>query len=392
MFISILVVILSLYVTVFVHEWAHYIVARRLGVKATALNLGIGPILLSHAGELKINIRLMPIGGYLDIPDMTFFKPSILSRKHRCYIAIAGPLGNLALCISLAITLSIVGIPIYGSSLTIGYVAETFPDITLKPGDCIVSVNGHKPKNWNFLLNEAFSHSETNLQIVAQRGNVFITNTIPIILPGIVTPKLPISPVQKLLRRPDPMVNQKILSVDNSPYFNADTFEAARRTNKTVQIIYSEQGTKHSAEWTVTESLLYSIWEYEPPIVYADPVTLVFGTASTFCVSLWSMIKPESNLHIQNMSGPLTTMLYLHRWFDTDIRLGLFLTLALNLNLMLFNLLPIYPMDGSHIMAALLERTRFINIYKKITYFLTWSILIFLVWMLLLDVIKVSIL
>jgi Zn-dependent protease len=92
------------------------------------------------------------------------------------------------------------------------------------------------------------------------------------------------------------------------------------------------------------------------------------------------------------MSGPLTTMLYLHRFFDEDIRLGLFLLLALNLNLVLFNLLPIYPMDGSHVMLAMLEKSRYVKLFKTLMYFVTWAILFLLLWMIGLDVVKFSVL
>jgi len=38
--------------------------------------------------------------------------------------------------------------------------------------------------------------------------------------------------------------------------------------------------------------------------------------------------------------------------------------LALNLNLVLFNLLPIYPMDGAHVMLAMLEKSRYVKLSK----------------------------
>ena len=57
MFVSILIVALSLYVTLFVHEWAHYLVAKKLGIPTKSLNLGLGPILLSHKGKMLINVR-----------------------------------------------------------------------------------------------------------------------------------------------------------------------------------------------------------------------------------------------------------------------------------------------------------------------------------------------
>ena len=392
MFISILIVALSLYVTLFVHEWTHYLVSKKLGIPSKALNLGLGPILLSHKGKLEINLRLMPIGGYLDIPDMKFFTSTGISRRKRCFIALAGPLGNLVLCLYLAVTLSFTGIPLYSSSLTVGYVSPNYPDLNIRPGDEVVLVEDKRPKNWNYILGQAFGTSKTNITMVGQRGNQRITNEVPIILPDLVTPRLPLSPAQKLVRKPAPMVNQKILLVDGNSYFNGDTFNVAMRSNRLVRVVYQEDHRQKTAEWKVNEKLLYDLWEYDPPIIYANPLTILGGTTWQLCKSLGEIIIPNTNLHLQNMSGPLTTMLYLHRFFDTDIRMGLFLLLALNLNLVIFNLLPVYPMDGSHVMLAILEKTRYLKAFKTVMYFVTWAILFMLVWMIGLDVVKFSIL
>ena len=392
MFVSILIVALSLYMTLFVHERAHYLVAKKLGIPTKSLNLGLGPILLSHKGKMLINVRLMPIGGYLEIPDMTFFTSTGLSRRKRCFIALAGPMGNLVLCLYLAVTLSFVGIPVYGSSLTVGYVSANYPDLNIRPGDEVVLVEGEKPKNWNYILGQAFGTSKTNITMVVQRGKQLITNEVPIILPNLVTPRLPLSPAQKLVCKPAPMVNQRILTVDGNACFNGDTFGAAMRSNRLVAVVYLEDHHQQTAGWKVNEPLMYSLWEYDPPVIYANPLMILGGTAWQLCKSLGEIIVPKTNLHLQNMSGPLTTMLYLHRFFDEDIRLGLFLLLALNLNLVIFNLLPIYPMDGSHVMLAMLEKSRYVKLFKTLMYFVTWAILFLLLWMIGLDVVKFSVL
>ena len=392
MFISILIVALSLYVTLFVHEWTHYLVAKKLGISSKALNLGLGPILLSHKGKLEINLRLMPIGGYLDIPDMTFFTSTGISRRKRCLIALAGPLGNLVLCFYLAVILAFVGIPIYNSSLTVGYVSANYPDLNIRPGDKVVLVEGRKPKNWNYIMGQAFGTSKTNITMVVQRGDQRITNEVPIILPDLVTPRLPLSPAQKLVRKPAPMVNQRILTVDGNSYFNGDTFAIAMRSNRLVNVVYLEDRRRETGEWKVNEPLMYSLWEDDPPIIYANPLMILGGTTWQLCKSLGEIAVPNTNLHLQNMSGPLTTMLYLHRFFDTDIRMGLFLLLAINLNLVIFNLLPIYPMDGSHVLLAILEKTRYLKAFKTLMYFVTWAILFILTWMIGLDVVKFSVL
>jgi membrane-associated protease RseP (regulator of RpoE activity) len=393
MFISILVVALSLYLTVFIHEWTHYLVAKKLGIPTGSLNLGVGPVILSHKGKLEINIRLMPIGGYLDIPDMTFFKETKLKRSHRCLIALAGPAGNLVLCFYLAVILAIFGIPVYSSSLTVGYVSTNYPSLNIKPGDKVVMVNGKKPKNWNFILGETYATDSTNITMVVLRGEERITNEVPIILPNLVTPKLPLSPEQQLVRRPAPMVNQHIVMVDGSTNFNGDTFAFAMRHDKPVLVTYMQDHHMHKEEWRVNEPLLYSLWEVNPPIIYDNPLTILGGTTWMMGKSILEIIVPKTNLRLENMSGPLTTMLYLHRFFYTDIRLGLFLVLALNIDLVMFNLIPIYPMDGSHVVSALLnKRPKWLGSYKTCMYFATWMVLLLLTWMLILDVIKFNIL
>lgn len=391
MFISILVVALGLYATIFIHEWLHYLAAKKQGIPTQSLNLGLGPILLSHKGKFDINIRLMPIGGYLEIPDMAFFKPTGITRRQRCIIALAGPFGNLLFCFYLAVILSMVGIPIYDSSLTIGYVGEN-EELTLKPGDIVQTVNGTKPKNWSSILGIVYGTHGTNMTLVAKRGSELITNVVPIIIPGLVTPRIPLSPAQELVCKPEPLVTQKIISINGNKYFNSDTLVYYIHTNLPVTICYQESGKLYTNTVRMTRPFLYTFWENNPPVIHANPLVIVGGTAWMLAKSFAEVIIPGSNLNVVNLSGPLTTMLYLQRFFDTDFRLGLFLIMTLNLNLFLFNLFPVYPMDGSHVMLAILERTKYLNFFKKIMYFVTWFILFLLVWMLLVDVIKFAVL
>ena len=59
----------------------------------------------------------------------------------------------------------------------------------------------------------------------------------------------------------------------------------------------------------------------------------------------------------------------------------------------MFNLIPIYPMVGSHVVSALLnKRPKWLSRYKTCMYFATWTVLLLLTWMLILDVIKFNIL
>lgn len=383
----------SLFLTIFVHEWSHYLAAKKLGVICKSINIGIGPIVLSHCklGGIPINFRLMPIGGFIDMEEMTFFKQTSISPRKRCLVALAGPAGNLAFCIYLGLILWIVGIPIYSGSTTVGSV---WNDCTLdiKPGDKVVSVNAKPITSWMDVKQAMFYNSCSNLSIVTARGKVFYTNEVPIMLFGIVEPKIPLSPVQNLYYRPTPLQTIDILTVDGSHYFNGDTFIQALETNRPVTVLLREKGHTYSATWKLNSNLIGDIWEKASSTVHPNPIVIIGSTAGQILKTVGQLFRHNSNLSPASMAGPLTTMLYLQRFFYTDIRLGIFLLLALNLNLVLFNLLPTYPMDGAHILHASLEKTRFLIPMKKAMYFVTWAILFLLVYMMLLDVIKYAVL
>ena len=76
---SVLGVVGVFVVLVAIHEFGHFIVAKRAGVLAPRFAIGFGPPLWKFVrGETEYSIRLFPIGGFVqlsgEIPQDTFFK------------------------------------------------------------------------------------------------------------------------------------------------------------------------------------------------------------------------------------------------------------------------------------------------------------------------------
>ena len=209
------------------------------------------------------------------------------------------PAGNLVLCFYLAVILAIFGIPVYSSSPIVGYVSTNYPSLNIKPGDKVVLVNGKKPKNWNFILGETYATDSTNLTTFVLRGEERITNEVPIILPNLVTPKLPLSPEQQLVRRPAPMVNERIVTVDGSTNFNGDTFSAAMRQEKSVMVTYVQDHQMHKEEWKINAPPLYSLWEVNPPVIYENPTKILGGTTWMMGKSILQILVPKTNLRLE---------------------------------------------------------------------------------------------
>jgi len=159
---TILLTLGTLAILVAVHEYGHFWVARRCGVKVLRFSIGFGKSLYSWRDKLgtEYSIAAIPLGGYVkmlderegEVPEaeleQAFNRKPVLQR-----IAVvgAGPLANLALAVVAYWGLFLAGetgyTPIIGEieSGSIAYVAG------LEAGQEIVAVDGGKTPTWQAL-------------------------------------------------------------------------------------------------------------------------------------------------------------------------------------------------------------------------------------------------
>src|ERR1051325_6675512 len=56
---------------IFVHEWGHYFMARRCGLKVEAFAIGMGPKMFSGVRDgIEYSFRWIPAGGFVRLPQM----------------------------------------------------------------------------------------------------------------------------------------------------------------------------------------------------------------------------------------------------------------------------------------------------------------------------------
>ncbi len=103
--------LLALAILVGVHEYGHFWVARRLGVKVLRFSLGFGPVIYSRplgADRTEFSLSAVPLGGYVQMLDEREGKvdateqPRAFNRQpvwKRAAIVAAGPLANLAFAV-----------------------------------------------------------------------------------------------------------------------------------------------------------------------------------------------------------------------------------------------------------------------------------------------------
>ena len=153
--------IVTLGVLVTFHEFGHYWVARRCGVKVLRFSVGFGRPLWSRvaADGTCYQIAMIPLGGYVQFLDereaevapaereMAFNRQPVLKR---IAIVIAGPLANLLLCIALFWATFMLGWP--GVAPIIGNPVGLAAEAGLHEGDRIVQIGDELTPTWNHAI------------------------------------------------------------------------------------------------------------------------------------------------------------------------------------------------------------------------------------------------
>ncbi len=154
--------LLALGVLVTFHEFGHFYVARRCGVKVLRFSVGFGKPLFTWRDkhDTEFMLAAIPLGGYVKMLDEREGKvpeellSQAFSRKSvwaRIAIVAAGPIANFILAVFLFWFMLIPGesdvVPVVGS-VSPGSVAE---EAGLEAGQEIVAVDGTKTPTWQAL-------------------------------------------------------------------------------------------------------------------------------------------------------------------------------------------------------------------------------------------------
>lgn len=143
-----LAVVLFLLLIVF-HEFGHFIVAKKSGIKVNEFAVGMGPLIYSkEKGETTYSFRAIPIGGYCamegeddESSDPRSFDNAPASK--RFLTILAGPVANLIIAVLVFTIVGVIG----------GVVTTTVSDFIddspaqaagIEKGDEILKINGQK--------------------------------------------------------------------------------------------------------------------------------------------------------------------------------------------------------------------------------------------------------
>lgn len=193
--ITLLLLIIILSLIIIVHEFGHFIAAKKGGVYVDEFSLGMGPQLLKYKpknSETTYSLRAFPIGGFVsmaekeDPSNKSIKKNRVLENKsfgRKLLVLINGILFNCFLAIFLFFVSGLLyGRPVSEpviNSVVEGMAAEK---AGLESGDKILEVNGVKIDTWDDFLLEASAKKlkdEYIFKVKKNNGDIKEYNLVP---------------------------------------------------------------------------------------------------------------------------------------------------------------------------------------------------------------------
>ena len=385
-------VVLMFGLSILVHEFGHFIVARKAGLKVEAFAIGFGPKIVSWVRNgIEYSLRWIPAGGFVRLPQLmnaealegeTQTKEPLppVPLFPKLAVLVAGPLMNLVFAFAVATILYFVGLPMEKTPPVIGGVEPGSEEekIGLQPGDRIVSISGIKIQSWEQMARLVMLAPSNRFDVVIQRDgfrtNVTLTahrskvfggkwlNILPQIHPvvGYVEPGMPAAKAG--LKEGD-----RIVRFNGVPVVSRTQLIelVAKSEGKESTIIVDRNGqlltfkitpiydpkTKRGRIGVMLPSTVYYVVKPGP----APWKQVWHAFAQTVQVIQALFHSKETGVRPSDLSGPVGIIGVLAVRIKTDLRLALDFLVLLNVNLFILNLLPIPVLDGGHILLSLLS-------------------------------------
>ncbi len=153
--------LIALGILITIHEFGHFWVARKVGIKVLKFSIGMGKSLYTRVGKVdgtEYTLAAIPLGGYVRMLDERVDTVSS-EESHRAFnqkplwarvaVVIAGPLANFILAIAAYWLVLMIGIS--GVAPLIGSITPDSPaDIGgFQSEDRLLSINGKPTPSWN---------------------------------------------------------------------------------------------------------------------------------------------------------------------------------------------------------------------------------------------------
>jgi len=398
--------IIAIGVLVAFHEFGHYWVARRLGVKVLRYSIGFGkPLVIWRRGpdNTEYAISAIPLGGYVKMLDERE-GPVAPEELHRAFnrqslgvraaIVAAGPLFNLLFAV-----LAYWFVFVSGTQELRAYLGEPLADTPaaaagFQRGDEVLAVDGDPVKSWDqlllTLLDAGVDRAQVSVQVLTRDGQQAIRQLdlsgiralgdeqdfmkvvglrmlfpdIPAVIAGVRAGSAADAAGLK--------AGERVVAIDGQPVDGWKQMAEYLAARPGQQVTLSLTGADGARTVTVTlgtaevqgrtvgqlgvEPAIFREVRYDPLAALPRAVEETWLASSLTLKVLYKMLVGDAS--IKNLSGPLN----IAQIAGQSVELGLsyfvkFLAIV-SVSLAVLNLLPVPVLDGGHLFYYALEAVR----------------------------------
>ena len=389
------IVVLLFGASIFLHEFGHYWVARKLGLKVEAFAIGFGPKMFGWTKDgIEYSVRWIPAGGFVKLPQMLtseMLEGSADDAENippappfaKIAVALAGPAMNIVFAFAIGCLLMFTGVPKLVNPSIVGAIepGSAEEQMGIQVGDRIVKVNGKNTRTWQDILLTCAIARTNVVPVEIQRGETLRTYQLSLAgEDGSVGLKMlnlgsGSEPAVGVVFPDTPAERAGLQSGDKIIGFNGIRVVSHRHLKDLVgksngtpsEILVERNGAEITATLTpeimgdeksarigiqfATDNNVYEL-QKPGPMPWVRIVEVWDQTVGTLGALVHSK---QTGVGLGDMSGPPGILLMLSHWVLTDFRLALDFLILLNVNLAILNMLPIPVLDGGHTVMGLIE-------------------------------------
>ncbi len=418
--ISLVAFVVALGILITGHEFGHFWVARRMGVKVLRFSIGFGyPLAHWHGKDgVEYQVALLPLGGYVKMLDeregevapeerhLAFNQQPVLKRFA---IVAAGPVANFILAIAFYWMVLMLGVP--GAKPLLGDIRPNTPAAIagLHQGDEIIAVQGASTPTWEQvdlrLVESALGHDritltirhdgrerQVNLELGDARNfekpdqladNLGLSRYSPVIEP-VIGEIEPDGAAAKAGLRP----GDRLVSLDGKKIDDWSVWvEAIRKQpNRPLNVVIERAGEPHQlmlipqareteqgpvgyigAAPRVPTSLrekLTAEYRYAPLPALPAAIAKTWDMSVMTLQMLGKMVIGQIGL--KNLSGPINIAHFAGQSAGLGLVPFLGFLAVVSISLGVLNLLPIPVLDGGHLFYYLIEMVKGTPVSERI--------------------------